>query len=206
MDFTRPLRALLPSAEADVLTVLAAADVSLTGRAVARAAGLSIRGAQLGLGRLVRQGVVVREVAGNAHLYRLNQEHLAAGWISGLVSLRLQLIERLRATIAEWRIKPGAAVLFGSIARGEGGADSDLDILLVRATNVDAEHELWRTQVLELERAATEWTGNDARVVEYAERELTGSTRDPLLNDAAFEGVDLHGSLRRLLRSARSRR
>lgn len=206
MDFTRPLRALLPSADADVLAALAAADVALSGRAVARAAGLSIRGAQLGLGRLVRQGVVVQERTGSAHLYRLNQQHLATPWISGLVSLRLQLIARLRETIAEWRIKPRAAVLFGSVARGEGGADSDLDILVVRAANVDADDELWRTQIIELERAATAWTGNDARVAEYDERELTGSSRDPLLDEAAFEGIDLHGSIRRLLRDQRSPR
>lgn len=205
MDLTRPLPALFPSTDASVLTVLASADVALTGRAVARAADLSVRGAQLGLARLVRQGVVLQEPAGSAHLYRLNVEHLAAPWLSGLVSLRLELIERLREAILSWRARPAGAALFGSVARGDAGAGSDIDILLVRPRDVDPEAETWRSQLVELERDATAWTGNDTRIVEFWERELATS-RDPLLREAADEGVDLHGSLRRLLADARSRR
>lgn len=205
MDFTRPFNALVPATDTKVLSVLARADVSLTGRGISRAADLSLRAAQLALGRLVRQGVIVHETAGNAHLYRLNREHLAAPWIDAMVSLRLQLIERLRESIGEWKIRPAAAALFGSIARGEGTAESDLDILIVRASSVAADDNRWSEQLLELERAATSWTGNDTRVVEYAEQELSGSTRDPILHEAAFEGIELGGSLRRLLRSRRSR-
>lgn len=205
MNFSRPLGALLPSSDADVLTVLAHADVALTGRGVSRSAGLSVRAAQLALARLVRQGVIVLETAGNAHLYRLNREHLAAPWIEAIVALRLQLIEQLRASIAGWKIRPVAAALFGSVARGEGTASSDLDILVVRPSSVGADDDLWQRQLVELERAATSWTGNDTRLVEYAERELSGSTRDPILHEAAFEGIELGGSLRRLLRTQRSR-
>lgn len=205
MDFSKPLSSLAPSADASVLGVLAQAEASLTGRGVARATGLSLRTVQVALARLVRQGVILRETGGSAHLYRLNREHLAAPSIDALASLRLLLIDRLREALAGWRVPPAAAVLFGSIARGEESVDSDLDILIVRARGIDAENERWRAQLLELERAATAWTGNDTRILEYMERELTGSAPDPLLHEAASEGIELRGSLRRLLRPRRSR-
>lgn len=205
MNFARPLEVVSPAVDGDVLAVLAGGRQGLTGRRVHELVPAALRTVQLALDRLVKQGVVVRESVGNAHLYRLNEEHLATPWIVKLASLRLQLIEALREAIETWETQPAAAVLFGSVMRGDATTESDLDLLLVRPHAVGPDDERWRAQLTDLSRSASAWTGNDARIVEYGERELTGNTSEPMIHDAAYEGIDLVGSLRAVLRRRRAR-
>lgn len=205
MNLARPLEVISPAIDGDVLTVLARGDRGLTGRAIHQRVPAALRTVQLALDRLVGQGVVIRESVGNSHLYRLNGEHLATPWIVKLASLRLQLLAALREQVETWEIQPTAVVLFGSAARGEMAVESDLDLLLVRPPLVDPDDERWRDQLAGLARAATAWTGNDARIVEYGEGELAGSTSEPVLHEAAFEGIDIVGSLRAVLRGRRAR-
>ena len=205
MDFSRPFHVVSPSLDGDVLAVLSRADATITGAQVHRLVGHSSdEGVRKALERLVRQGIVEREAAGPAYLYSLNREHLAARWVEGLAGLSRQLVERLRENLESWRPKPAVALLFGSVARGEATNDSDLDLLLIRPDSVDGDDPTWRGQVLELQRAATAWTGNEARVVEYAERELTDLVgKEPFLEQAATEGIELVGSLRAFRRALR---
>jgi hypothetical protein len=202
MNFQRPLAVVSPTLDGDVLAALAHADRALTGRAIERETGASHGGVARALDYLVGEGVVLREPAGRAYLYRLNRDHLASPWIEGLAGLRQQLTERLRTSLATWTIQPAASVLFGSAARGNAGRGSDIDLLIVRPAETDADDASWREQIIALQAAATRWTGNDARVLEYGENELIHG--EPVVESAASAGVELQGSLRRLL--ARSRR
>ena len=96
-----------------------------------------------------------------------------------------------------------AAVLFGSAARNEATETSDLDLLLIRPARIGTDDDSWQEQLISLSEAASRWTGNDARVVEYGEDELMHLVgREPVLQDAADEGVDLSGSFRRLWKKA----
>lgn len=101
-----------------------------------------------------------------------------------------------------------AAALFGSAGRGDGVASSDLDVLIIRPELVDVEDEKWREQLDSLQQAATRWTGNDARVLEYGEDELSRRSRqEPVVVTALEEGIELAGSLRALrLRMSRSKK
>jgi hypothetical protein len=189
-----------PTLDGDVLTALARSDRALTGRAIERETGASHGGIVRALEHLVGEGIVLREPAGRAYLYRLNRDHLASPWIEGLANLRLQLIDRLRQTLAGWAIPPAASVLFGSAARGDADSASDIDLLVVRPAAVEPDDAHWQRQLMALEASVTGWTGNDARVLEYGEHELGRS--DPVVVAAAAEGVELHGSLRRLLARA----
>jgi hypothetical protein len=200
MNLQRPFQVVAPTLDGDVLTALAGADRTLTGRAIERETGGSHGGVQRALDHLLAEGIVTRQRAGRAYLYQLNGDHLAAQWIQGLATLRLQLIDRLRTSIGSWKIPPASGVLFGSAARGEAGRASDLDLLMIRPAGTNADDDSWREQVMALERAASAWTGNDARVLEYGEEELAVDA--PVLATAAAEGVELHGSLRRLLAHA----
>src|SRR5712691_6562807 len=128
MDLRRPLRVVAPTLDADILAVLARADKGLSGRAIERETNASHGGITSALARLVNEGIVCVDQAGRAHIYRLNRDHLAAPWIEGLASLRLEFINRLREAIESWEIDPVAAVLFGSAARGETNLRSDIDI------------------------------------------------------------------------------
>lgn len=203
MNLQRPFQIVAPTLDGDVLTLLARADRALTGRAIQRECGASNSGVQRALEHLVSEGIVLREPAGRAYLYRLNRDHLAAPAIEGLASLRLVLIERLREHIAAWALPPAAATLFGSTARGDSDSHSDLDLLVVRPAEIDPDDDAWRAQLSALEQTATRWTGNDARVLEFSTDELARD--EPVLDAAASEGIELHGSLRRLLRAARRR-
>jgi predicted nucleotidyltransferase len=200
MDFRRPLLVVTPTLDADVLAALARADVEFSGRELARHAGHgSPEGIRRAADRLVEQGILFRRSAGTAHLYRLNEEHLAAPWIEGLARLREQLIERLREVLSGWQEPARAALLFGSAARGEANTLSDVDLLVIRPHGCDPDSDPWRGQLLALEQAATAWTGNDARVLEYGEDELTGKAAERVLEEAVRDGIELVGS-RRLLR------
>jgi predicted nucleotidyltransferase len=201
MNLQRPFQVVAPTLDGDVLTLLARADQPFTGRAIERESGASHGGVQRALEHLVAEGIVTRERAGRAFLYRLNRDHLAAPWIEGLASLRLQLIGRLRETVAAWQVPADAVVLFGSAARNEAGQRSDIDLLVIRPATVAYDHPMWREQVRALETAAARWTGNDIRVLEYASDE--NLNEEPVLDIAAAEGIELHGSLRRLLRAQR---
>jgi predicted nucleotidyltransferase len=97
--------------------------------------------------------------------------------------------------------------LFGSVARGQASAASDLDILVIRRRDCDADSDTWRAQLLELHRSATAWTGNDTRVLEYGEDDLSGARIEPVLEDALRDGIELLGSRRtlRMLVNAKAR-
>ena len=203
MDLRRPLRVITPTLDGDVLVVLAGAEAEFTGRQVHELAATGSHvGVKKALDRLVEQGVVLRRPAGRAHLYRLNREHLAAPAIEQLVLARSTLVGRLRDAIASWPQLPATAVLFGSIARGSASTDSDLDVLIVRPAEVDPESDVWVDQLAELTRRASAWTGNEARLLEYGEDEIADMPEpEPVLVEAARDGIELFGSVRALRRA-----
>ncbi len=207
MDLRRPLQVISPTLDGDVLVVLAGADAEFTGRQVHELAATGSHvGVKKALDRLVDQGIVLRRQAGRAHLYRLNREHLAAPAIEQLAHARSALVGRLREAIAMWRQPPMIAVLFGSIPRGSASADSDIDVLIVRPVGVDPDDEVWADQLTELTRRASAWTGNEARLLEYGEDEIADLQEpEPVLVEAARDGVELFGSLRSLRRAAAGR-
>lgn len=203
MDFQRPLSVVAPTLDGDVLGVLAGADEEFTGRRIHRVLGHgSEHGVRKAADRLVEQGIVTRRQAGQAKLYSLNRSHLAAPYVEGLGALRARLIERLKKTIKEWEQPPLFVFLFGSVARGEASADSDLDLLVVRRSDVDPEEEDWEDQLAALERDSTVWTGNEARVIEFSKQEFSDPEVRGIVKEALREGVPVFGArvrLRKLL-------
>jgi hypothetical protein len=145
---------------------------------------------------------VERRSAGNANLYRLNRDHVAAQWIEKLATLPEQVVERLRIAIAGWALPPVLAMLFGSVATGQATTASDLDMLIVRPADYEPDDATWSRQLGDLQTLATACSGNDARVLEYGQDELTSGAAEPVLSDALREGIELYGS-RRLLRRPR---
>jgi predicted nucleotidyltransferase len=205
MDFRRPLQVVTPTLDGDVLSVLARAEAEMTGRELQRVIGRgSHQGIRNAADRLSEQGVVSRRSAGNANLYRLNRDHVAASWIEGLASLPVQLLDRLRDEISGWGQPPALVVLFGSVARGEATPQSDLDLLIVRPASCDGDEPLWQEQLSTLQAHASAWTGNDARVLEFDEHELTDGEPRQVLTDAARDGIELYGTLRLLRRRSRA--
>ncbi|QAY71780.1 nucleotidyltransferase domain-containing protein [Xylanimonas protaetiae] len=212
MRIQRPMAVVTPTLDGDVLTVLARASAAFTPGQVSRLVpGGSVDGIRKALNRLVDEGTVIADRAGNAYTYRLNNEHLAAEPIVALARLRETLIVRLTQTVAAWTPAPTYAAIFGSAARGEMRSDSDIDLFLVRPEASRADQ--WDEQVADLALAARRWTGNDVRPLVMSRSEVTAGVAptddglvEPVLEDIAREGIAFAGPsawLSRQIRTAR---
>ncbi|MET9316960.1 nucleotidyltransferase domain-containing protein [Kribbella sp. NPDC003505] len=198
MRFSEPMSSVVPGLHGRVLGVLARTDRALTGRAVA---GLlqspaSPSGVQKVLADLVDNGVVIAEPAGRARLYTLNRDHVAAPAIDQLARLRDVLLDRIRAEAEAWEIPAKAIWLFGSTARGQGDAGSDVDLLIVRPDDVDASDPVWLRQVDTLSAHASLWSGNSCEVVEYSGQEVRDliSRKERIVNELRRDAVPITGS------------
>jgi len=195
MNVSHPFRALFPALDGVVLSVLARTTRPRTGREIARIAERSPAGVRSVLERLVEQGLVDRERAGNAFVYTLNRDHLAAPAVEDLVDLRGKLLERLRRRIGDWSIAPVHSSLFGSAARGDGDEGSDIDLFVVRPGDVDEDDPTWRAQLDGLAEGVRRWTGNHAGIVELSTKQLASlkRRRPPVLRELDADAVTLSG-------------
>jgi predicted nucleotidyltransferase len=207
MDVGRPYAAVASGIEGEALMVLAGTTAPLTGRQIAR---LVRRGTSpsvsAALERLTAQGLVHRQQAGRAYLHTLNRDHVAAPAVVLLADLRSELLRRLRDTFERWDPAAVHASMFGSAARADGDAESDIDLLVVRPAGIDEEDSRWRGQLEALNDAVHAWTGNHAGVIELGEADLEQLRRDPpaIVGDLRADGIDLAGvSVRDLLKEHR---
>jgi hypothetical protein len=195
VNLSDPSQTITPTLDGPVLAVLARAGRPLT---VGEVTAESVRGSEIGvrrcLARLVDQGIVRATEMGRNRVHELNREHLAAPAAELLGDLRLKLWKQLRRELRRWKVAPYHASVFGSAARGDGGDDSDIDILLVhppfpgdpklprQATVLrkmavafsaprscsDVEASLWAKQIDQLRGRVRSWTGNHVQVVDVS--------------------------------------
>lgn len=202
MDLSAPFESLFPTVDSAVLAVLAQSTKPRTGREVARLAHRSQDATQRVLDRLTAHGLVLREEAGRARVYTLNEFHLAADPIFRLTYLRDELIRRMENDVELWDQQPLHISIFGSAARGDGDLDSDIDIFLVRPAAVEEDDKGWRKQVEGLADEVLLWTGNHASIAEVADDELgrLRKERPPITESLRADAVDIAGApLRSLL-------
>lgn len=209
MDLGQPYTAVCPSLEGPVLDVLAHTTRPLTGREVARVARRgSERGVRLVLHRLTAQGLVTAQEAGAASLFVLNRDHVAARVVEGLMRLRADLIDRIRAEIDGWADQPVHASVFGSLARGDGHPDSDIDLLIVRPDSVAEDDARWREQLHLLAEKVHLWSGNHASLHELSPAQLRAAVRrkEPIVASLSEQSIAVAGSDFADLISSRGRR
>jgi hypothetical protein len=188
----RPLGVITPTLDGDVLARLALADRSFTAGELRRLIpSASIDGLRKALNRLARQGTVSAARAGQAIVYRLNREHVAARAITELANSRAMVIQRIREVVTAWPDPTPFAAVFGSWARGTATTGSDLDLFVVRPDGVA--DTPWEAQIGQIERAATGWTGNDTRALVLAESEIDSRPPAPVLASIAEDGIVVVG-------------
>ena len=90
-----------------------------------------------------------------------------------LAGQRDELLRRLAQEATGWPQPPVFGSLFGSGARGDHTASSDLDLLLVRSDSAD--EDAWDEACDRLADRAVAWTRNDARIVSVAEAQVRES-------------------------------
>lgn len=172
MDLSNPASAVVPTLDAAVLAVLAGTNRPLTGREVQRLCGHSQARVQDILNRMTDHGLLDAVEAGPARLYTLNREHVAADAAIMLSDLRSRLFERIRNHLEQWSLPPVAAAVFGSAARGDGGPDSDIDVLIVRPGKIDQDDPRWAGAVDDLSRSIGRWSGNHASIIQATSAQI----------------------------------
>ncbi|HEY9472152.1 MAG TPA: nucleotidyltransferase domain-containing protein [Propionibacteriaceae bacterium] len=149
------------------------------------------------LRHLADSGIVLCEKRPPSNFYRLNHDHVAAEGILLLAGMSATLAARIRAELENWTVRPQAAWLFGSAARGEGTEQSDIDIFLVLpASDLDsAAVDIWERQTEVLTEKIMAWSGNRCEIVEMEAVELTAAVdrNDLLVRDLREQAVTLAG-------------
>lgn len=172
MDLSHPLRTVVPSLDAFVLEVLAGTTRPLSAREVARLVNQgSVSGVRLVLGRLTTQGLAQRDTRSSATFYTANRDHVAWPAVRHLLDLYRELEDRIRERVSAWEIPPVTLALFGSAARRDGSAESDIDILLIEP----ADHGMpdrWNDQRHDIAEAVERWTGNSVQIYDLDEQLL----------------------------------
>ena len=196
MNVARPYAILRHDIDIDVLRVLTGTNDAMTGRQVHRLVGHGAhRTVQLALARLATAGLLEVREYGASKLYTFNREHVAAEPVLDLLGVRVRLLDRLRSEVAQWQPEPVHVSVFGSVARGDGDEDSDIDLLIVRPDAVDVEDDRWRAQVEQLRHSVSRWTGNPAAISELAEADVRAMVTDepPILVELLRDSVALAG-------------
>ncbi len=205
MDLSRPLAVITPTLDAVVLQALAATTGWASGAQVHRSgrAG-SPDGVRKVLERLVGQGIVLEDHHAHATLFALNREHVAAEAIVSVAMARARVVERIVGAVEAGTISWLHASLFGSFARGEATADSDIDVLFVRDSADGVLNDDREAFVDGLSQSIRRWTGNRAQIVDLDLGALAEMVveKDPLVDSWCADQVHLSGMrLPELLRS-----
>lgn len=190
MNLQDPSKAVAPTLDGAVLAVLYRAAQPLTiGEIFERMPRGSEIGARKCVSRLIDQGIVRSTRAGRTQVHELNRSHVAADVARILAEMRETLIGRMRSSIERWHVKPIYAALFGSLARGEGNEESDVDLIVVhrplpgeqQRLNAsvrlqtawfadpllsERQRDAWDRQLDRLRTDVHSWCGNELQIVD----------------------------------------
>ncbi|MEE9615207.1 MAG: nucleotidyltransferase domain-containing protein [Thermodesulfobacteriota bacterium] len=208
MRFTKVLENILGKrSNIGILRVLVDKGLELTGRQIAELSGMSHRACLLSLDALEGQGVVTRRSAGSANLYGLRKENfLIKEGVLPLFKLEKGLVDSMMATILDSLKKEmpmgrvRSIVLFGSIARGEGEPDSDIDLCVVVGSR--RVKELIPSMLEPAREHIMKTFGNNLSLYTVTVRELSErhAKKDPLIGEIIETGHVWGERLEKLLK------
>lgn len=189
MDFGEPFGGLIPGARGAALAVLLRTGAPLTGRRVHAlvADRHSLGAVQQALRDLDRLGLITTEIIGRAGVHRINEDHAAIASLRALASP----IEMLTRVVEETVRGVEAVIVFGSVARGDAHADSDVDLVVIAS-------EAWDGRA-KLQEQVHERLGNDCDVLHLTgdHFKLAPEDREPVVSEILREGIALVGTMPR---------
>lgn len=196
MDYERPVEELIPGVQGRVLGVLARTQTEMTIRTVAGLASASPQQASVVVAHLVDLGIVTRREAGSSALVGLERENEAARIVLALAQLQKSAMARLADAAQHIAPAPASLLVFGSFARGEATAASDLDVLAVRSSGVSADDSGWIDALGGWEVAARMIVGNPVNVMSVSIDDVPKLLRRRVgpWHAIAEEGIPLIGS------------
>jgi uncharacterized protein len=112
-------------------------DQSFFTRQIARQVGTSVGTVQRELETLSQAGLIERSSLGVQVFYQANREHPAYAELHSLVAKTAGVFHLLRAALAPLEKKLAFAFVYGSMARGDENAGSDVDLMLIGDVSLD---------------------------------------------------------------------
>ena len=195
MDFVHPIEAVIPGAQGRVLAVLVETTAELNLRTLARLAGVSVAQASRVLPRLVELGLVERREVPPSSQFRLVRSHVAARAVIELSRSGDTVLKIIGDSASRLPVPPASVIVFGSFARGEAGAESDLDICVVRPNDIGEDHDSWGVAIEGWRNELRAITGNSVELLEVSRDEaasrLAGNRQ--VWREIRREGVVVHG-------------
>lgn len=194
MDLSAPLASFMKGLDAVTLRVVARAGAELTGRQIARLAATGTpANVRLSLRRLVDIGLVISVPAPHATMYSANRSHILWTAVEVAMNARRELNRRIAAFTDASAPEGVTVAIYGSVARGDPTAKSDVDLLVVfpDAVTLDARDQF----VTGLRDSVRLWTGNDAQVYDVTETDLARQQEeaDPIVDSWSADGIIVFG-------------
>jgi predicted nucleotidyltransferase len=170
-------------------------------RTVASLADVSVGQTAGVLRRLIALGLVERRDAGSAALVRLVRENEASQALVRLAGLRESLLSKLKDDARSIQPSPASLVVFGSFARGEARAESDVDVLAVLPANLADHDQEWRDRLGEWGDVAGRRVGNPVNLVVMSLADLRDfkARSGAIWREIQRDGILLAGSSPRAL-------
>ena len=195
MDFIHPLQTVVPGVQGRILAVLAETSAELNLRSIASIADVSEAQVSRLLTRLVAVGAVERREAPPSALFKLVRDHIAAGPILALSRSRDRMIHEMRQIAEGLPVSPASVIIFGSFARGEADAESDIDTLMIRPSGVSESDETWSASVQHWIERVGVVSGNRVEVLEADEVEVPArlDRGGSVWQDIERDGLIIHG-------------
>jgi predicted nucleotidyltransferase len=190
MFFGEPFGGVIPGGRGAVLATLMRTGAPLTGRQVHALLGdrHSLWTVQQALKELAHLGMTETHTVGRAGTHAVNEDHVAVAALRSLLSPIDVLARVVRAAAGD---EVEAVLVFGSVARGDAHAGSDVDLAVFAPS-------AWERRV-ELEDAVRTRVGNHCDVVHLTAADLArpADEREPVVIEILREGIALVGSLPR---------
>jgi uncharacterized protein len=141
-----------------------APDESFFVRQIARLIQTSAGNVQRELRLLEGASLVERSILGSQTFYRANSDHPAFPELRGLLAKTVGVFEVLRSALAALSARIQIAFVYGSVARGEEHATSDIDLMIIGTVTLD--------EVLDTVRSAEKYLRRPVNSAIYSVEEL----------------------------------
>ena len=166
VEFRHPIEAVVPGAQGRVIAALLGTSGELNLRTIARVAGVSIAQASRVLPGLVELGMIERREVPPSSLFRLVPEHVATRALLQLADARTVVMTEMGRAASKIRPAPVSVVTFGSFARGDSEPDSDIDVIVVRPTGIDADDDRWTHTIEQWRATVSRVAGTTVEILE----------------------------------------
>lgn len=202
MRLASPIESLVPGLRGRVLGALVRASQPLSLRELSRRAhSPSPSSVKRVVVELMDEGMLQYAlVSASSQFFELNRSHLIVGHLMSLDRARDSVLDEIRSAVTSWLREPRAVVLFGSVARGEDTAASDIDLLIVWNVHTSIT-EGSREECRQLAERVHALTGNTLSIIEFTDDTWATAllTGDPFVNSIARDGLSLTGTSVRAL-------